>query len=78
MKEFANVNKKLKTNEYKSFYEFQKELRTFQNYYMENGPEGTNSKLIILEFLKNSLSEGAEYFLSHLQQEADLQKELAQ
>lgn len=73
-KEFANIHKRLKSNDYNSFIEYEKELRSFHAYFLENGPNGPNHKTIILDFLKNAISEGAEYFVSQLQHELNLQK----
>jgi hypothetical protein len=78
VREFQAIERKLKANEYKSFYDFEKELRLFHAYFVENGPQGPNKKQIILEFMQKSLTDAATFFLRHIQQEIELQKAISQ
>lgn len=77
IKEFSGINKKLKSNEYKSFHDFERDLRLFNTYFMDNGPNAPNKRLIILEFLQKSLNDGANFFIKQLQQEFELQKTIS-
>lgn len=40
--EFSAIDRKLKLGEYGSFGEYEKDIRLFYNYFMENGPRTTH------------------------------------
>jgi hypothetical protein len=40
--EFGAIDRKLKLGEYNSFQEYERDIRLFYNYFMENGPRTTN------------------------------------
>ena len=37
--------------EYRTFTDYEKDIRLFYSYFMENGPKGENRKALILEYL---------------------------
>lgn len=74
LNQFGNISKKLKNDEFRSFFDFDKELKNFDYYFTESGPQGPNRRVIILEFLQEALSEGAGYFVRKLHQDLELQQ----
>lgn len=77
-REYSAIERKLKSNEYRSFQDFEKDLRAFQSFFLESGPNGPNKKLAVVEFLQKALNEGAIVFMKNLRQELDLQKMISQ
>ena len=73
--EFGAIDRKLKMGEYNSFSEYERDIRLFYNYFMENGPRTTNRQANILEFLQKALTEGGNYFSRLLTQESDTQRQ---
>lgn len=49
-------------NEYKSFSEYEKDLKLFYNYFMDNGPKTVNKIMIILDYLEKAAMEGGNHF----------------
>ena len=45
-------------NEYRTFAEYDRDLKLFFNYFMENGPKTVNKQMIILDFLEKAAVEG--------------------
>ena len=58
MHEFIAIERKLKMNEYKQFSDFERDLKLFFTFFMENGPKTVNKKLIINDFLEKAAIEG--------------------
>lgn len=61
--EFQHIERKLKMSEYKSFIEYEQDLKLFYNFFIENGPKTVNKDKIIIEFLFRATSDGSNYFL---------------
>ena len=78
MKEYTGIERKLKNNEYKAYNEFERDIRFFQSYFLENGPNGPNKRVIINEFIQKALSDGASFFVRGSKQELELQQGLLQ
>ena len=74
--EYSSIEKKLKSNEYSTLGDFEKELKGFHRFYLENGPKIVNRGVVVLEFLQKCLSEAANFFLRNSMNEADFQKTL--
>ena len=55
-----------------------KDLRSFQSFFLESGPNGPNKKLVVVEFLQKALNEGAIVFMKNVRQELELQKMVSQ
>lgn len=78
MREFSAIEKKLKNNEYKTFHEFERDIKFFQAFFLENGPNGPNKRLIINEFLQKALVDGANHYLKLNSNETVIQQRLYQ
>eukprot|EP00357_Protocruzia_adherens_P021897 CAMPEP_0115015452 /NCGR_PEP_ID=MMETSP0216-20121206/26784_1 /TAXON_ID=223996 /ORGANISM="Protocruzia adherens, Strain Boccale" /LENGTH=1622 /DNA_ID=CAMNT_0002385589 /DNA_START=185 /DNA_END=5053 /DNA_ORIENTATION=+ len=74
---YGEIEKKLKSQGFEHFNEFETELRSFQQFILEHGPLGPGRREIMLEFVKNALSDGALYFLNTVVSELDLQKQMS-
>lgn len=77
-KEYGAIERKLKNNEYKGFSEFEREVKLFQSYFLETGPNGPNKRVVINEFLQKALIEASNYFVRSNKQELEFQHQLAQ
>ena len=51
MQSFTSTERKLKENHFKSFQEFENELKVFQEYFLMNGPQGPNRRILVLDFV---------------------------
>lgn len=76
MKEYGAIERKLKNNEYKSFHDFERDVKLFHSYFLENGPNGPNKRVIISEFLQKALYDGANLFIRGAKQESEFQQTL--
>ena len=74
---YSGTLSKLKQNEFENFVEYEKELRLFQQYFIENGPPGPNRKSIMLDFCQKCLIEASDYFTKTLRNKLELDKALA-
>ena len=72
------IEQRIKNNEFASISEYEKELRIFQQYFLENGPQGPNRRIIMLEYCQKALNETAGMFSRKLTSEMELQKTLMQ
>jgi len=70
--EFSTIDRKLKTGEYRSFFDFEHEVKLFYTYFMENAPNTVNKELIILQFLNRVLGEGGGVFARQQSEETKL------
>ena len=77
-KEFPNIEKKLKMNEYKSYVDYDKDLKKFHKNLIDNGPDVQNKELFFLDFIQRMSNEGANLFIKNLQNEIDIQKNISQ
>lgn len=62
LSEFITIERKLKLNEYKTFSDYEKDLKLFYNYFMDNGPKTVNKMMIILDYLEKAALEGGNHF----------------
>ena len=69
---YSRLNTKLKSGEYKSFLEFEREIRTLQQYFKEHGPKGPYRNEIMLNFCQGKLIDGADIFMKHLNSEIEI------
>ncbi|OMJ78006.1 hypothetical protein SteCoe_22289 [Stentor coeruleus] len=72
---YMQLNSKLKGNEYKSFLEFEREIRKLQQIFKESGPNGPNREKILLQFCQGKLIEGADIFMKALNSEIEIIQE---
>ena len=73
-REFASIDRKLKLHEYKTFVEFERDVKLFYSFLFEHGPKTVNRHVIFLDFLQKILNEGANVFLKAQQSELEIQK----
>jgi len=76
-KEFSSIEKKLRTNEYKSFGEFESDAALFYNYFMEKIIDIPNKEKNLLEFLNGSIKRAAAIFIKEVEKELDINKSLS-
>ncbi|CAD8091386.1 unnamed protein product [Paramecium sonneborni] len=76
--EFQPIDRKLKLGEYRSFGEYEKDIKMFYNFFIENGPRVGTRNQIILEFLQRALIEGSNLFIRQYSQETEMMKNVAQ
>ena len=69
---YSFIERKLRSKE-TTFAEFENDLKNFQQYFLDNGPPGTNRRLIMLEFVQRALTEAADYFQKTILNELQLQ-----
>ena len=74
---YARIEQMLKNDEFGSFQEFESELKAFQLFYAENGPPGPHRMLFMLEFVQQALTGGAYFFTRRVENELELQRNLA-
>lgn len=72
---YMQLNSKLKGNEYKSFLEFEREIRKLQQIFKETGPNGPNRDKILLQFCQGKIIEGADIFMKALNSEIEIIQE---
>lgn len=69
---YSTINNKLKSTEYKSFLDFEREIRTLQQYFKEHGPKGPQRDKLLYQFSQNKLIEAADIFMKHLNSEIEI------
>ena len=69
---YNSINHKVKSSEYKSFLEFEREIRTLQNYYKEHGPKGPQRDKLLFQFCQGKIIESADIFMKHLNSEIEI------
>jgi len=75
-REYHAIEKKLKSKEYKTFADFERELKYMQAYFLDSGPNGPNKRLVVFEFVQKALSEGSNFFVKLFKQETEVQNVL--
>ena len=68
---YQGIDQRLKNGEFKTFLEFEKELRAFGKFFEEHGPEGPLRREIILNFCHNKTSVTGEYFIKSIMNESE-------
>lgn len=66
---YSTIDQKLRNNEYKSFIDFEKDIKKLQRFFKERGPEGPFREEILLEFCQKRILDTADYFLKESQSE---------
>jgi len=64
---YKPMHNKVVNGEYKHFYDFESELRGFQNKFMEMEPHGPNKELLIVEFVYKKFIDATYNFIKSLQ-----------
>lgn len=73
-REFATIERKLKSNQYKKFADFESDIKLFYGFLVTHGPATVNRNLVFLEFLQKAINDAANIFTKNLEQEIDIQK----
>lgn len=76
-REFSSIERKLKLNDYKSFSDFERDVKLFYQFLIEHGPKTVNRQTIFLDFLQKMINEGAQLFIKNLQSDLEIQKNCA-
>lgn len=72
---YSTIDQKLRNNEYKSFIDFEKDIKKLQRFFKERGPEGPFREEILLEFCQKKILDTADYFLKESQSELSFQED---
>ena len=60
---YSFIERKLKNKEFSGgFTEYEQDMNSFQQYFLDNGPQGPNRRVITLEFVQRAMIDAAEYF----------------
>jgi len=54
------------------FIEFEQDMKAFEHYFMENGPNGPFKRMFLLEFVQQATLEAADFFNRNTQNELEL------
>ena len=68
---YHSIDQKLKNGDFKSFNEYERELRAFIKYFYEHGPQGPGRREIILEFSHSKMSVTSDYFIKSITNDAE-------
>jgi hypothetical protein len=60
---YKPIDKKIANSEYKNFFDFEKDLRGFQQRFIESEPHGPNKELLILDFVFKKFQEATYGFI---------------
>jgi Guanylate-binding protein, N-terminal domain/Guanylate-binding protein, C-terminal domain len=71
--QYGVLDAKLKKGEYRSFSEFDKDLKSFQKYFEDLEPDGPNKAKLISEFLVKKVSDASYSFLKMAQKDSEEQ-----
>lgn len=75
---YAGIDRKLKENQIPNFVEFQKTIRSFEEFFLEHGPAGPNRREIALEFVHSKTLDASDYFIKHSANELELKNQMSQ
>jgi len=64
---YKPIQNKVASMEYRNFYDFEAEVRSFQNKFMEMEPHGPNKELLIVEFVHKKFIDATYQFIKGLQ-----------
>ncbi len=70
---YTYIERKLKNKEFAGgFIEFEQDMKAFEHYFMENGPNGPFKRMFLLEFVQQATLEAADFFNRNTQNELEL------
>ena len=75
---YRGIDTKLKAGEFAHYLEYEKQLRNFQEFFLQHGPEAPNVREMLFEFLLQKQHDAADHFYKSQSNEIGLQKQLAQ
>ena len=64
---YKPIQNKVSNNEYRNFYDFEADIRIFQNKFMETEPNGPNKELLIVEFVHKKFIDATYAFIKGMQ-----------
>jgi hypothetical protein len=73
---YAGLERRLKEGSIATFLEFEKNIRNFEEFFVEHGPAGPGRVELLLKFTKEKSIEASDYFIKTLTNEVSLQKEM--
>ena len=68
---YSTIEQKIRNNEYKTFVDFEREIKKLQRFFKERGPEGPFREEILLEFCQKKIVDTADYFIKESLAEID-------
>ncbi|OMJ73597.1 hypothetical protein SteCoe_27672 [Stentor coeruleus] len=68
---YSTIEQKLRNNEYKTFVDFEREMKKLQRFFMERGPDGPFKNEILLEFCQKKIVDTADFFIKESQNEVE-------
>lgn len=75
--EYKPIEHKIRNNEYKTFYDYEKDMKRFNIKMLENAPAGPNRHMIILDFTQKATNDASSYFMKILQNDVEITKSIA-
>ena len=73
---YSVIERRLKNKEFTSFLEYEKNILSFQQYFLENGPQGPNKRLLMLEFTQRAITEAGDFFSKSIMNELFLHQQI--
>lgn len=74
---YGMIDKRLNNGEFHSLLEYEKELKAFKTFFLEQGPLGPKRKELMLNFCNEKNSEASDYFLKNVSNELQLTQQLS-
>lgn len=74
---FQGLERRLRDGEITVFSEFEKNMRNFEEFFIEHGPPGRNRSEILLQFVYQKTLDASDYFIKNLSNEVNLQKQIS-
>ena len=75
---YKSIEQKLKAGEFEHYLEYEKQMRNFQEYFLQHGPEAPNVREMLFEYLLQKQHDAGDHFFKHQQNELQLQTQLNQ
>lgn len=74
---YKGIEQKLKAGEFTHYLEYEKQMRNFQEFFLQHGPEAPNVREMLFEFLLQKQHDAGDSFYKNAQNELDLQAQLS-
>ena len=69
---YSGIHSKLRSGDYKTFLDFEREIRTLQQYFKEHGPKGPFREVTMLNFCQAKIIDASDIFMKHLFSEIEI------
>lgn len=73
-REFAPIDKRLKTGDYQNYQEYERDLKLFSQFLQEHGPKVSNRSEHFKDFHHKMAQEGVQVFMKAIQQQNEIEK----